>query len=103
MLITNADRAERATFAVEAYGNHYDATMLETEGYEYFVGSLLADLMHFCDKHGIDFHSKLDIASLYYQEEVGEELEVTESHPPFHVQMRNAGYGGEPSAEEDDF
>lgn len=70
----NDDRAEWAQHALDQFaqltgmdeggGNEEDETVL---------GDLLADLMHWCDRHGVDFEAKLAGARANYAEETANE------------------------------
>jgi len=67
----NADRADWAAAAVLKFATV--TGMIENEDAETTIGDLLADLMHLCDREGVDFHTCVARASDHYEEEVSEE------------------------------
>jgi hypothetical protein len=68
----NNDRAAWAELAIDALGA---ATNMVTAGEsrETMLGDLLADLMHWCDRNGVDFNFKLEGARMNYEEETRDE------------------------------
>lgn len=70
---TNADRATAGQMGLEAYAK--SVNMADEEPHEMNLTDLLADLMHFCDREQIDFHSCVARAHDHYREEVREEME----------------------------
>ena len=64
----NNERAERAEKAIELYddGEGDDNT---------YLNDLLADLMHWCDRHEVDFDHALRIAKDHYWAETQPEAE----------------------------
>jgi hypothetical protein len=61
----NDDRASWAAHAIEAFS---DITNMRNDGEddETILGDLLTDLMHWCDRQGIDFDTKLITARVNY-------------------------------------
>lgn len=72
--MSNADRADRAQFALASYADHQDADALE-EGFETLLRDLLADLMHFCEREDINFYHNHEIAIMNFVEELKEETD----------------------------
>lgn len=75
---SNADRADWAYSALEAFAKR---TRQDTSGdlkhAQYtVVTDLLADLMHLCDRDGIDFETCLIGGRGHYEEELQEEAEA---------------------------
>lgn len=67
---TNADRAERAARLMDIYAQRM-GYLTSQEKYEVGVRDLLADLRHYCDEHGIQFHVEDRAAYQNYAAEVG--------------------------------
>lgn len=69
---TNDDRAYWAQVALKSFARE---TRMDTAGEddETILGDLLTDLMHFCDRHDIDFQRKLIGATVNYEEEKADE------------------------------
>lgn len=70
---TNEDRAERVARMLE----HYVSTVLgevadEEPDSKCELASLLADVMHFCKQHDIDYNGVLALAEIHYQAELDE-------------------------------
>ena len=61
----------RAVWAWRALAAFIDATGVDLED---SVGDLLADLMHWCDRHNFDFEIALDRARCHYEAETSEEV-----------------------------
>lgn len=61
----NRKRTEHAREALEGYVKRDDVLEVCPE----HVTDLLADLMHFCDRHGVDFGKRLSSAENHYLEE----------------------------------
>lgn len=61
----------RAAWAATALNAFADVTMMNTAGEdgETILGDLLADLMHWCDRNGVDFNDMLERARDHYEEE----------------------------------
>lgn len=70
--MSNADRADRAQFALEWYADRAGADPND-EGFDTLARDLLADLMHFCEREGIDFEGNLEIARMHFDVELEEE------------------------------
>lgn len=69
--MNNAERAERAGLADESlalFAINADMNML-AEAPE-VVGDLLADIMHWCDRYGVNFEERLANARMHYDAEV---------------------------------
>lgn len=66
---TNEDRAARIDEVREAY---WDARGEEEDDAEEFVADLLADIMHFCDREGVDFQARLRAAEINHEAEFEE-------------------------------
>lgn len=64
----NDDRAEWAQAALDAFADVTDMDIACEDG-ETVLGDLLTDLMHWCDRNGVDFQKKLAGAALNYKEE----------------------------------
>ncbi len=76
---TNDDRARwaknaLAVFTAETYGGGHPDTM-ERGDIETAVYDLIADLLHFADKHGIDTDCILASAVLHFEAEQREEAQ----------------------------
>ena len=67
----NDERAEWAAFAVDQFG---EITKMHSAGEpsETILGDLLTSLMHYCDRQGIDFKTKLLVAEVNYDAETAE-------------------------------
>ena len=61
---TNEDRAARIDYVVDAYVAHVDGTRDEAD-----IRYILTDIMHYCDREGIDFDAELSSATDNYSEE----------------------------------
>ncbi len=62
---TNADRAEHAECALEAFNSARD----DSDDYEADITDLIADLGHLCDKQDVDFESVLRMAKENWEAE----------------------------------
>lgn len=69
--ITNADRAERARTALEAYGPKDDP--------EAMISDLMTDLLHLAASEGFDTERQLRLARMNFIAEQDEEAEDTET------------------------
>lgn len=69
---TNADRAAWA----ETILQHF-AEIVGDDEPDTLVSDLLADLMHFCDRDGINFTLCFQRATSYHRDELAEEAEAT--------------------------
>lgn len=76
-LPTNLDRSTWADAALDAYAR-LTRTIPEDSDTEELVRDLLTDLMHLCDRDGVDFAQELEYARGNYQEEMDEEAEETD-------------------------
>lgn len=67
----NNERADWAEAALDAFAL---VTRMDTAGedYETILGDLLCDLMHWCDRNGVDFDVMLDVARMGYEDETTE-------------------------------
>lgn len=61
----------RAVWAWRALNAFIEATGVDLED---SLGDLLADLMHWCDRHNFDFEIALDRARCHYEAETSEEV-----------------------------
>lgn len=66
---TNEGRAARIDEVREAYWN---ARCEVEDDVEEFVADLLADIMHFCDREGVDFQARLRTAESNHEAEFEE-------------------------------
>ena len=64
------DNDQRADLAQEALSNFGDDNGTASD-----LGDLLADLMHLCERDGIDFHQCLTTAEIHFNEEIQEEAD----------------------------
>lgn len=64
----NADRADWADDAIRAFAS---VTNMDSAGEDdqTILTDLLGDLMHWCDRAGIDFHNRVGMARMHYEEE----------------------------------
>lgn len=64
----NNDRAEWADEAIRTFAS---TTNMDSAGEDdqTILTDLLGDLMHWCDRAGIDFNARVDMARLHYDEE----------------------------------
>lgn len=69
--VTNDLRAEWADEAVYAFAAVTHAA--DEEELDTLVGDLLCDLMHLCDRDGLDFAALLERAQTHYAAEVADE------------------------------
>lgn len=73
---TNAERASWAELALRAYGRRTGTVhkvVGDDEDPVFIVGDLLADLAHWCDRHGVDLQSAIHSATRHYQAETASE------------------------------
>lgn len=78
--VTNGERANWAYLALERFAR---ATNQDNSGdlkhdRGTVVNDLLCDLMHLCDRDGLDFEDLVERARGHYQEELVEEKELNE-------------------------
>lgn len=66
----DAINGDRAAWAQQALSAFTDATGTDAED---ALCDLLADLMHWCDRHGTSFSSELERARCHYAAETGEQ------------------------------
>lgn len=64
----NYNRANWAQAALEAFQKETRTDAPDA------CSDLLADLMHFCDRYGLDFDSELARAKMHYEEETADHL-----------------------------
>jgi hypothetical protein len=66
--ISVEEKADAGRVAVE---EHARATGNESDDYAAQVGDLLANLMHFCEREGVDFDGALSTARMHFEHERG--------------------------------
>lgn len=71
--ITNADRAMWAEIALLEYAIGKEGGEGFYDDAELVLSDFLTDLMHYAERHRIDFTRCIDRASRHYEEEVSEE------------------------------
>lgn len=72
MSVTNNDRAEWARAAVDVFA---EKTGLDKSGddLDTMIGDLIADIMHLCERDGLDFEQVLHRGKMYFEEERNDE------------------------------
>jgi len=70
--LTNTDKAKFAEVAVKAYAEKTGLASPD-EDEETKVSDLVADLMHYCDRTGVDWSTVMYRAHRHYGEEVKEQ------------------------------
>lgn len=81
-IVGNPLTEDRGSFALVVL-YHFSSDVgcnLDDEGVHAVMSDVLADMMHLCDKNGIDFQSVIHAAENHYQAELKEDNE-TRSHP----------------------
>lgn len=78
-LPTNADRARwaanaLAVFTAETYGGDHPDTM-DRGDLETAISDLIADLLHFADRHGFDTDEIMRSAKFHFEAELAEEAQ----------------------------
>ena len=72
--ITNDERASWAEIALTAFGQR-TGMVIESVGDDedpfLIIADLLADLAHWCDRHGVDLQEALRRAGRHYRAEIG--------------------------------
>jgi len=76
---TNEDRAAWAELALDefclaVFGRDF-ADTAKTEGADVPVGDLLCNMMHLCQRQGVDFQAMITRAEMHFEAEVEEEEE----------------------------
>lgn len=69
--ISNDDRAQWAALSIQLFAA---LTASTEESWETNLSDLIADLLHFCKKHNIDFHACMENGHGHYAEETAEEV-----------------------------
>ncbi len=68
LLPSNKDRSGRVDQIYELYEK-----LTDVDDHEGFVSDVLADIMHFCEREGIDFASKVAMAEMHFEAEKEDE------------------------------
>jgi len=64
----NRERAMWAAIGLEAFGN--STGISQEDEFDTVVGDFLADLMHLCDKNGVNFETLLEKGRNHYESEI---------------------------------
>lgn len=69
--LTNADRAKRAHHGVNCYVEVYDNPSVDS--LDAWIGDLLTDLRHLCDREGFDFDRLSELGAMHHKAELQED------------------------------